>query len=115
MLERCPEAATLSHYDDIRMIPAGPSASENLHPSAEGAIRVSIRGINSDVDDQAIVLRPWPDLGRAGPIIGGGAVKVWDCGPSPTNTKDISSKLPSSCRAGASQIGTVTAFEASAS
>ena len=31
MLGPCPEAATLSHYDDIRMIPAGPSASENRH------------------------------------------------------------------------------------
>ncbi len=86
-----------------------------IETSAEGAIRVTIRGINVDVDGQAIVLRPWPDLSRAGPIIGGGSVKVWDCGPAPANTKDISSNLPGSCRAGASEIGTVTAFQASAS
>lgn len=99
-------------------VSGGPPKSRyvnTIETSAEGAILVSIRGINDDVNDQAIVLRPWPDLSRSGAITGGSGIRVWDCGPAPTNTKDISSKLPSSCRAGAAEIGTVTAFEASAS
>jgi type IV pilus assembly protein PilA len=86
-----------------------------IETSAEGAIRVSIQGINSDVDGQAIVLRPWPDVARSSAISGGSAISAWDCGADPSNSKDISTKLPSSCRASAAQIGALTAFAESAS
>jgi type IV pilus assembly protein PilA len=86
-----------------------------IETSAEGAVRVTIRNINDDVNNQAIVLRPWPDTLRSGVITGGGAIRVWDCGPDPANAKDITSKLPSSCRSGANDIGTLTGFSTSGS
>jgi type IV pilus assembly protein PilA len=81
-----------------------------IETSAEGAIRVTIINISAEVNDQAIVLRPWPDVARSGPVTGGGAIKTWDCGPDPANTQDISAKLPSSCRGGPAAIGTLTGF-----
>lgn len=86
-----------------------------IETSAEGAIRVSIQGINGDVDGQAIVLRPWPDVARSSAISGGSPISSWDCGPDPGNSKDISTRLPSSCRANATQIGALTGFAESAS
>jgi type IV pilus assembly protein PilA len=96
---------------------AGPRSRfvDTVETSAEGAIRILIQGINNDVNGQAIVLRPWPDTSRSGAIAGGSPIAVWDCGPDPSNTKDISSKLPSSCRAGATTIGTLSGFAASSS
>ncbi len=92
---------------------AGPNSRyvNEIQTSGEGAIRVTIRGINSDVDNQAVILRPWPDMARSGPVTGGGKIVQWDCGPDPTNSKNIDSTLPSSCRAGAALIGSVTTFE----
>ena len=81
-----------------------------IETSAEGAIRVTIRGVSIDVDGQAIIVRPWPDMARSSAVINGGKIVLWDCGPDPANTKNISPTLPSTCRAGASSIGTVTAF-----
>ena len=81
-----------------------------VQTSAEGAIRVIVGNVSDDVDAQAIVLRPWPDTARSAPVTGGSAIVSWDCGPDPSNSKDISAKLPSSCRAGAAQIGTLTGF-----
>lgn len=86
-----------------------------VETSAEGAIRVSIRGVNSDLDGQAVVLRPWPDVAHSGPISGGSPINAWECGPDPSNTKIISTKLPSSCRASAAQLGTLTGFAESSS
>jgi type IV pilus assembly protein PilA len=96
-------------------VPAFSRYVGTIETSAEGAIRVTIRGINVDVDTQAIILRPWPDMARSGAVINGGKIVLWDCGPDPANTKDISKTLPSSCRADASQIGTVTTFATGAS
>jgi type IV pilus assembly protein PilA len=91
---------------------AAPKSSyvKSIETSAEGAIRVTITNISSDVNDQAIVLRPWPDVARSGPVTGGGAINAWDCGADPANTISISSKLPSSCRASAAAIGALTGF-----
>lgn len=86
-----------------------------IETSAEGAIRVTIQGISLDVDGQAIVLRPWPDVGRTSAITGGSPISTWDCGADPSNARNISSYLPSSCRASAAQIGALTAFAESAS
>ena len=80
-----------------------------IQTSAEGAIRVVIGGVNANVDGQAIILRPWPDAARSGPVSGGSAVASWDCGADPANSQDISTKLPSSCRASPAQLGTLTA------
>lgn len=82
-----------------------------IETSAEGAVRVSIRGIGAEVDNQAIVLRPWPDVARSGVVGGGGTIALWDCGPDPANVLDISEFLPSSCRASGILIGPLTAFD----
>ncbi len=87
---------------------------EKLETSDEGAVRAEIRNVNSLVDGQHIILRPWPNLNRTGPVQSGDAVALWDCGPAPTNTEDISSMLPGTCRAGAADLG-VTSGWASAS
>lgn len=86
-----------------------------IETSDEGAIRVTIQGINVDVDGEAIVLRPWPDVARSSAISAGSAINAWDCGPDPGNSRNISSRLPSSCRASTTQIGTLTGFAESAS
>jgi type IV pilus assembly protein PilA len=99
-------------------VSGGPAKSRyvnTVETSAEGAIRVTIQNINSDVDGQALIIRPWPDVARSGAITGGGAITVWDCGPDPGNSIDISTKLPATCRAGASLLGTLTGFAESAS
>lgn len=82
-----------------------------IQTSTEGAIRVSIRGISNDLNGQAIILRPWPDMARSAAVTNGGKIVQWDCGPDPTNTKNISTSLPSSCRSDASLLGTLTSFE----
>lgn len=88
---------------------------KSIETSPEGAIRVTIQNVNSDVDLQAVVLRPWPDVSRTVPISPGSAIRAWDCGGDPANTKNIETRLPSSCRASAAQIGTLTGFAESAS
>ena len=88
---------------------------KSIETSAEGAIRVVIQNVNSDVDQQAIVLRPWPDVGRTGAISAGSGIRAWDCGADPANAKNIDTRLPSSCRASAAQLGTLTGFAESAS
>ncbi|HVY06116.1 MAG TPA: pilin [Burkholderiales bacterium] len=78
-----------------------------------GAIRIELRNINATLNGQAIVLRPWPDTARSGPITGGGRVAIWDCGSDPNNSVDISVFVPASCRATATQIGAVSGFASS--
>lgn len=99
-------------------VSGGPAKSRyvnTVETSAEGAIRVTIRNINSEVDGQALIIRPWPDTTRSGAITAGGAITAWDCGPDPGNSIDISAKLPGTCRAGSSLLGTLTGFAGSAS
>lgn len=90
--------------------PATSRYVNKVESSAEGAIRVMIQGIGSDIDNQALVMRPWPDIARSGAIALGDRIAVWDCGPDPSNTRDISKLLPSSCRASSAQIGSLTTF-----
>ncbi|MEO8009324.1 MAG: pilin, partial [Betaproteobacteria bacterium] len=78
-----------------------------------GAMRIEIQGVSALVDGQAIVLRPWPDVSRSATVVGGDRVAMWDCGPDPNNTVDISSFVPGSCRASATEIGTVSGFDTS--
>lgn len=87
----------------------------SIETSAEGAVRVVLQGIGPVANGQAIVVRPWVNNLRAAAVAPGDAISIWDCGPDPTNTQDISSLVPTSCRASAAEIGAVTAFAASAS
>jgi type IV pilus assembly protein PilA len=95
--------------------PAYSQYVESIETSAEGAVRIELRNINSIVNGQAIVLRPWPDVNRSGAILPGDYVALWDCGPDPANLNDISTSVPGTCRAAAAQIGAVTAFAPSPS
>jgi type IV pilus assembly protein PilA len=91
----------------------GPAASHyvsKIQTNAVGAIRIELQGINSYADTQAIVYRPWPDVSRSAPVTGGDRVAMWDCGPDPGNTRDISTYVPASCRSAAALIGAVTGF-----
>ena len=87
----------------------------SIATSAEGAVRVVLQGINSNANGQAIMLRPWVNNLRAAAVAPGDAISIWDCGPDPSNTQDISNLVPTSCRATAAEIGAVTAFAVSAS
>jgi len=99
-------------------VAGSPPMSKNVvsvATSGEGAIRVVLQGISSAVDGSAIIMRPWPDFGRSAGISPGDRAAMWDCGPAPDNSYDISSLVPASCRASSSQIGSVTAFALSPS
>jgi type IV pilus assembly protein PilA len=85
-----------------------------VETSAEGAVRVELTGISTRTDGQGIIIRPWSSTTRT-ILTPGDKIGMWDCGPDPTNTIDISAMVPASCRASAAQIGALTAFEASAS
>jgi type IV pilus assembly protein PilA len=78
----------------------------SVETSDEGAIRAEIQNVNSIVNGQHIVMRPWPDDARSGVIQPGDFIAVWDCGPATTNTVDISTAVPGSCRASAAELGT---------
>ena len=81
-----------------------------IQTNVDGAIRVELTGISALVNGQGIVFRPWPDVARSQAISGGGRVAMWDCGPDPNNTLDISAYVPASCRSSAAQIGAVSGF-----
>jgi type IV pilus assembly protein PilA len=83
---------------------------KRIQTSDEGAVRIEIQGVSALVNDQGIVLRPWPDVSRSAAVTGGGSVAMWDCGPDPSNTADIAAYVPSSCRAPTTQLGTLTTF-----
>ena len=87
----------------------------SVETSAEGAVRVVMQGINSTANGQAIILRPWVNNLRAAAVATGDAIGLWDCGPDPSNTREISKLVPASCRASPAEIGAVTAFAVSAS
>lgn len=87
----------------------------SIETSAEGAVRVVLQGISPTANGQAIILRPWVNTLRAAAVATGDAIGLWDCGPDPSNTQDITKLVPASCRASAAEIGAVTAFALSAS
>ena len=96
----------------------GPAVSqyvETIETSDEGAVRAKIQGISALVNGQHITLRPWPDMARSGLIQVGDFISLWDCGPATTNTVDISTAVPGSCRASAAQIGATSGWAESAS
>lgn len=95
--------------------PAPSKYVNKIETSAEGAIRVTIDGINNIVNGQAVVMRPWIDVNRSDAVAAGDPIARWDCGPDPANTADIASLLPSSCRASTVEIGALTAFASSSS
>ena len=86
-----------------------------IETSAEGAVRVVFQNVNPIANGQAIILRPWVNNLRAAAVAAGDAISFWDCGPDPSNTEDISSLVPTSCRSPAADIGALTAFATSAS
>ena len=93
--------------------PAASRYVSKIQTNAAGAMRIEIQGISTLVDGQGIVFRPWPDVSRSTTIAGGDRVAMWDCGPDPNNTADISGYVPASCRATVAQIGTVSGFASS--
>ncbi|MEX0960513.1 MAG: pilin [Burkholderiales bacterium] len=95
--------------------PAASRYVTSIESSAEGAVRVELTGIAPTVNGQAIVLRPWPSPARSGALGPGDRVGLWDCGPDPNNTEDISTMVPASCRASDAQLNPLTQFAASAS
>ncbi|UCH46504.1 MAG: prepilin-type N-terminal cleavage/methylation domain-containing protein [Betaproteobacteria bacterium] len=82
----------------------------SIETSDEGAVRVKLHNINSLLNGQYIIMRPWPDVARSGVVQAGDNVAQWDCGPAPSNTIDISSTLPASCRASAAEIGATSGW-----
>jgi len=96
--------------------PGDPAVSRytaKIETNALGAMRIEIQGISALVNGQGIVFRPWPDVTRSANVVGGDRVAMWDCGPDPNNTFDISNYVPASCRASAAQIGSVSGFASS--
>lgn len=81
-----------------------------IQTNDQGAIRIEIQGVNAVANTQGIVFRPWSDVARSAPVVGGDRIAMWDCGPDPNNARDISLFVPGSCRATAGQIGTVNGF-----
>jgi type IV pilus assembly protein PilA len=81
-----------------------------IQTNVDGAIRVELMGISALINGQGIVFRPWPDVARSQAVSGGGRVAMWDCGPDPNNSLDISAYVPGSCRSSAAQIGAVSGF-----
>lgn len=81
-----------------------------IETSDEGAVRVEIRNVNAQADGQFVVMRPWPNLARSVAIVAGDVIAMWDCGPSPDNTVDITNLLPTTCRASAVEIGATSGW-----
>jgi type IV pilus assembly protein PilA len=81
-----------------------------VETSDEGAIRAEIRNVNSLVNGQHIMMRPWPNVARSADIESGDFVALWDCGPAPGNSNDISGMVPGNCRADAAQLGTTSGW-----
>jgi len=95
--------------------PAYSQYVETIESSDEGAVRVVLRNISVQVNNQAIVMRPWPLIDRSRGLQPGDYAALWDCGPDPTNANDISTSVPASCRAGPADLGALTAFAESPS
>jgi type IV pilus assembly protein PilA len=92
---------------------AGTATSEfvaSIETSDEGAVRVRIQNVNNLMNDQHLMLRPWPDLNRSGAVQAGDYIALWDCGPAPSNTNDISAMVPGTCRASAADLGATSGW-----
>ncbi len=83
---------------------------ETVETSDEGAIRAEIRNVNSLVNGQHIMMRPWPDVARSADVEPGDFIALWDCGPAPGNSNDTSSMVPGNCRADPAQLGTTSGW-----
>jgi type IV pilus assembly protein PilA len=70
-----------------------------IRSNATGEVWVEATGINSIVNGEAIILKPWQDAAGTTLPAAGDAVARWDCGPDPANGSDINKFLPGSCRA----------------
>jgi type IV pilus assembly protein PilA len=71
-----------------------------IETNADGEIRVEVIGINPDVNNKAILLKPWSDAAGTVVPLAGAAISRWDCGPDPANAAPpIDKFLPGSCRA----------------
>jgi type IV pilus assembly protein PilA len=77
-----------------------------IQTNAQGEIRVIVVGINPDVNNKAIILKPYANVDRSDipatstKIAAGSAIGLWDCGPDPANAAPpIDKFLPGSCRA----------------
>jgi type IV pilus assembly protein PilA len=81
-----------------------------IETSDEGAVRARIQNVNALMDGQHVILRPWPGLNRSAAIQPGDYIALWDCGPAPSNTNDISSMVPVSCRASAADLGATSGW-----
>jgi type IV pilus assembly protein PilA len=88
---------------------------EMIETSDEGAVRAEIRGVSALVNGQRLMMRPWPDVARSRSLQPGDFIAMWDCGPATTNTVDISTAVPASCRAAAAQLGATSGWAESAS
>ena len=82
----------------------------SIATNTEGAIRVVVTNINTVTNGKGIILKPWPDVAKSGPITAGSAIAAWDCGPDITlnGAVDISKFLPGSCRQGTTASGFAT-------
>jgi len=83
---------------------------QTLQTSDEGGIRVQIQNVNPLINGQFVMMRPWPDVARSGPITAGAKIAAWDCGPDPNNANDISVMVPGTCRANAVELGAATGW-----
>ncbi len=81
-----------------------------IETSDEGAVRARIQNVNALMDGQHVILRPWPGLNRSAAVQAGDYIALWDCGPAPSNTNDISSMVPVSCRASAADLGATSGW-----
>ena len=73
---------------------------KSIATNGNGAIQVTVTGINTTTNGKAIILNPWADAARTTTITAGSAIAAWDCGPDTTTNAgtDISKFLPGSCR-----------------
>ena len=83
---------------------------KSIATNANGAIQVTVTGINTTTNGKAIILDPWADAAGTTPITAGSAIAAWDCGPDTTTNAgtDISKFLPGSCRKATTASGFAT-------
>ncbi|HUF22247.1 MAG TPA: pilin [Burkholderiales bacterium] len=72
---------------------------DSIQTNTAGEVLVVAQGINTTVNGNSIILKPWADAAGTFVPAAGDAVARWDCGPNPANTADINKFLPGSCRA----------------
>jgi len=90
--------------------PAASRYVAKIQTNNEGAMRIEVQGVSALANGQGIVLRPWPDVARTAAVAVGDRIAMWDCGPDPANTVDISTYVPASCRSSSALMGAVAGF-----